>query len=427
MKLPKDFGSQGFDKMLDQAKDAMARAQELEGKRPTEPVKPEEKGVPSATRPLAPPLYLLRNAGKTAPLAAVITLAVLLVAGIVAMMDSIPFSIKVIYSYTQTALGISPRWDPNQTPKLREIIEKECPVPVERLVTCRAASGQVKSIVGKWPFVVLGLEQNDMRYYLQRLKATDIQGRLPEAGKAEALVSEPVARNRGLKLGSDLLSPVDSDNYSPFHVKVVGIANTDKWIMVTNIEYLRAYQFPAINFLLVFAPTPEQQQELDLWAEQRFKGLRAQIFAYHILEQDTNDMFRILYKILDVVIGTLVLVITIMMGMLMNIYQSQRLVEFGLLQALGYTKRQLLRRVTMESLLVIIGGWILGMIVAYGLLNVVKATLMDPSAFSLNTLDPVAFAYTIPIPIAIFCAAVFTVWLRFRSFDPVGVVERRLV
>jgi len=389
--------------------------------------KPEDKLIRSATRPLAAPLYLARNAGKTAPLIAVITLAVLLVAGIVALMDSIPYSIKVIYSYSRVALGISPRWDPNQTVKLRSIVQKECPVPIDRLVTCRAASGQVKSIVGKWPFVVLGLNQDDMRYYTHRLGAENIVGRLPEPGKPEALVSEPVARNRGLKIGSDLLGPTDTDNFSPYHVKVVGIAQTKEWIMVTDIEYLQANQFPAINFLLVFASNAVEQNKLDHWAEKRFKGLQAQIFAYHLLEKDTNDMFKILYKILDVVIGTLVLVITLMMGMLMNIYQSQRLVEFGLLQALGYTKRQLLRRVTIESLLVIVGGWIFGMIMAFILLNVVKAKLMDPSAFSLDTFDHIAYLYTVPIPVAIFAAAVLTVVLRFRNFDPVGVVERRLV
>jgi ABC-type lipoprotein release transport system permease subunit len=370
---------------------------------------------------------LRRNVGKTAPLVAVITLAVLLVAGIVAMMDSIPYSIKVIYSYSKTALGISPRGDPSQTPRLKQLVEKECPFPIQRMVLCRAASGQVKSIVGKWPFVVLGLSQDDMRYYMKRLNADKIDGRYPAPGKAEAVISEPVARNRGLKLGSALMKPTDQDNYSPFEVKVVGIAKTDEWIMVTDVEYLRAFHFPPIDFLLVFAPDLQTQSQIDHWAEKRLKGQRAQLFAYHMLEKDTNDMFKILYRILDVVIGTLVLVITIMMGMLMNIYQSQRLVEFGLLQALGYTKRQLLRRVTLESLLVIVGGWALGLVIAYSLLNVVKVTLMDPNAFAIDTLDPIAYTYTIPIPVAIFAAAILTVWLRFRNFDPVGVVERRLV
>ena len=112
-------------------------------------------------------------------------------------------------------------------------------------------------------------------------------------------------------------------------------------------------------------------------------------------------MFQILYRILDVVIGTLVAVITMMMGMLINIYQSQRIVEFGLLQALGYTKRQLLKRTLVETFLVLMLGWILGLATAYGLLNVAKSVLMDPKAFALDTLDPIAYRYTIPIPLAI--------------------------
>jgi putative ABC transport system permease protein/lipoprotein-releasing system permease protein len=63
----------------------------------------------------------------------------------------------------------------------------------------------------------------------------------------------------------------------------------------------------------------------------------------------------------------------------------------------------------------------------YGLLVIVKRTLMDPNGFGLLVNDPVAFRYTLPIPIAIMLVAIFTVVLRFRNFDPVGVVERRLV
>jgi putative ABC transport system permease protein/lipoprotein-releasing system permease protein len=35
--------------------------------------------------------------------------------------------------------------------------------------------------------------------------------------------------------------------------------------------------------------------------------------------------------------------------------------------------------------------------------------------------------YTLPVPIAIMVAAFTTIYLRFRRFDPVSVVERRLV
>lgn len=378
-------------------------------------------------KPLAPRTYLVRNAGKTLPLIAVILLAVMLIMGIVSMINSIPYSIKTIYSYSQYSLGISPRGDPSMTPRIVEELKKRCPEPIERLMLARASGAQVRSIVGKWPFVVLGVTRNDMEYFLHKLKSTGVEGRLPERGKPEVIVSRPVARNLNLKIGSVLLSPETQEAYSPLPVKVVGIAQTDEWLMLNDFEYQEKNHFPPLDNVLVFAKDLDTQGRIDRWAIKEFKGERAQVFAYHVLEEQTNEMFAILYRILDVVIGTLVLVITFMMGMLMNIYQSQRLVEFGLLQAIGYTKRQLLGRVLAETAWVLALGWALGVGTSLALLSLVKRTLMDPHAFALAVWDPIAFRYTIPVPIAIALIGWFTVWTRFRNFDPVGVVERRLV
>ncbi len=378
-------------------------------------------------RPLSPTTYLVRNAGKTIPLVGVIVLAVLLVCGIISLINSIPLSIRVIYSYNKEFLGVSPRGDPSQTPKIVAEMKAKSPIPIERAIICRATTNQVRSIVGKWPFVVIGLAPADMDWYLQRQLSKGINGRLPKDGAPEAIISGPVARNLNLKIGSTLLSPDSNESYSPKPVKVVGIANTDRWLMFTSLEYQRENHFPPVDLAMIFAKDLEQQAKLDVWAEKHFKGKRAQLWAYHQIEKNTQEMFATLYQILNVVIGTLALVITIMMGMLMNIYQSQRLVEFGLLQAIGYTKKQLLRRVLVESVLVVILGWLLGMALGYVLLIVAQKVMMEPKSFALNPADPTAFAYTIPIPFAILVVAIATVVLRFRSFDPVSVVERRLV
>lgn len=378
-------------------------------------------------KPLAPGTYLVRNASKTLPLTAVIVLAVMLVCGIIALINSIPDSIRNVYSYSKEVLGVTPRGDPTMTGHYVNLVKKGTPVPIERVMICRASPTEVKSIVGNWPFLMLGLSQGDMRWYLERQGSKGIQGRLPRAGKPEALVSRPVALNLKLKLGSIVQGPKLDDSYSPKPVKVVGIANTDRWLMLNSIEYQRAYHFPPIDFAMIAARNLHDQSILDRWAENRFKGEHVQMWAYHQIDKRTREMFATLYTILDVVILTLAIVITIMMGMLMNIYQSQRLVEFGLLQAIGYTKRQLVRRVTLESIAVVAWGWLFGLFAAFLLLVLAKLVLMDPNAYALNLFDPVAYAYTLPLPIAIMLVAIGTVWLRFRRFDPVAVVERRLV
>jgi ABC-type lipoprotein release transport system permease subunit len=377
--------------------------------------------------PLAPSTYLLRNKGKTMPLVGVILLAVMLIAGIVSMIDSIPQSIRTIYGYSKYVLGISPRGDAAMPPKLVAEVTKGAPVEIGKVTLCRVSGSQVQSIVGKWPFVVIGLSRPDMEYFLKRVGADRIDGRLPEPGKPEAIVSDPVARNRGLKVGSTLLSPKTDENYSPHVVKVVGIAHTQEWLMLNDIAYQRANHLPPIDAVLVFAKNVAEQDTLDRWAFKKLKGQRAQPFAYFELEQHTNDDFQILYRILDVVIGTLVLVIAVMMGMLMNIYQSQRIVEYGLLQAMGYTRRRLLRRALAETIAVLLFGWALGLGLATLLLRIVDATLMAPHAFVLTVFDVHAVTYTACVPVAILVVAATTVTLRFRKFDPVSIVERRLL
>jgi ABC-type lipoprotein release transport system permease subunit len=383
--------------------------------------------VSPGRKPLRASVYLARNAAKTLPLAAVIVLAVMLVAGIVSLINSIPLSIRTIYSYSKQYLGITPRGDASMTPQLRKIVEEESPVEVGRIMTLRGSEIEVRSIVGNWPFVVLALEQQDMRFFVERMGGGSINGRFPEAGEPGVIISRNLAKNLKLELGSVLLKPEDMTYFSPNEVKVVGIVDNPNWFVLAPVEYYRLHHFPPIDVLLVFAKDASQQPSLDAWAMERFKGMNARLFTYAELEKQADTMFTILYQILNVVIGTLVIVITIMMGMLMNIYLTQRTEEFGLLQALGYSRRSILTRVVIETFLTVMGGWVLGLVVAFGLLNLVRVQLFDPSAFAVDTLDRQAYLYTIPIPIAIMITAFVTVWLKFRTFDPVGVVERRLV
>lgn len=357
----------------------------------------------------------------------VILLAIVLIGGIVTIMNSIPLSIKTIYGYSKLYTGISPRGDPEMTPLIVKELNENAPVPLRRVILCRASPGNMRSIVGKWPFPIIGFQPEDLKFMLAQMGIRKIEGRMPKPGAPEIIVSEPILRNLDKKLGDVMLKPEDPDNYSPKPVRIVGVAQTDYWFAFNDMTYQEANHFPPIEHALAFAKTPADQVKLNLWAEEHFKGMRAQVFAYHILERDTDEMFQYLYRILNVVVGILVLVITIMMGMLMNIYQAERLVEFGLLQALGYTRRQLIGRVLREALLIVSVGWVLGVLGAYILLLAVKAQVFDPRAFALDPMDTVALSYSIPVPFAILLAAIWTVFQRFRKFDPVGVVERRLL
>ncbi len=376
---------------------------------------------------LGPLTYLRRNQRKTLPLIGVIVLAVMLICGIVSLINSIPLSVRVIYQYSSLMMGVTPRGDAGMTDQIRPVILKESPVPIGRIATCRASETEVRSIVGPWTFAVIAVGPDDAKFTLDRLGVTKVNGRMPKPGAPEAVITEPVARNLKLNIGDVVLAPDKNDGYSPQEVKVVGIAETRYWFILADLDYYRVNHFPPIDLLLVFAKDPARQGELDAWAMERFKGERARIVAYSEIERQSKEMFNTLYRILDVVIGTLVIVITVMMGMLINIHLTQRTQEFALLQALGYTKRAMALRVVVETVMVVMLGWLLGLATAFGMLRLCQIILMDPNAYAIDIVDTVALRYTVPVPLAILAVSLYTLWSHFRTFDPVGVVERRLV
>lgn len=378
------------------------------------------------SRPLAPWVFPVRNVGKSAPFLLVIVLAVLLIVGIVAIMDSIPLSVSKVYGYSRYLTGATPRGDVSFFPVLKEHFERS-PISIERTVVGRTVIFNVESIVGKWPFVLHGITNDDAEYIIKKAGLGRLHGRLPTPGAPEAVITEPIARNLNLRIGSVLLRPDDEKNYSPQTVRVVGICDGDEWFAFSSYEYLKENHFPPVDVLMVFAPNQREQRSLDRWAEESLKGKKAVVFTYPTLEKETAETFDILFQILNLVVALLVSVITLMMGMLINIYLGQRVAEFGLLQAMGFTKRRLARRAFVEALIVVLFGWILGIAVAWCLLFLVKGTLMDPRGFYINPLDAKAYLYSLPVPIAILFAAAVTVFWRFRRFDPISVIERRIV
>lgn len=370
-------------------------------------------------------VFPLRNFSRSGPLALAIMLAVLLIAGIVSIIDSIPYSVYQVYGYSRHLTGVTPRGDMSLIPKLQALF-KNAPVRIEKEMVARTVVFNVNSIVGPWPFILHGIRYDEAEYFAQKVGLRQLRGRLPETGEPEAVISAPLARNLGLKIGDVLLGPKDEQNYSPKDVIVVGIYEGEEWLAMTSYDYIAKNHFPPVDVLMLTCATQDEQRKLDAWTESALKGQRAMAYTYPSLVRDTAKNFTTLFQILNLAIGLLVVVITLMMGMLINIYLAQRTTEFGLLHALGFTRRLLIRRSYLEALIVVIVGWIGGVLVSYLLLLVIKNFVMDPRGYYIDPIGIKAYAYTLVVPTSILVGGWFTVWNRFRRFDPIQVIERRI-
>ena len=129
--------------------------------------------------------------------------------------------------------------------------------------------------------------------------------------------------------------------------------------------------------------------------------------------------------IMGVVTAAVIFAITLMSGMLANIYFTQRLSEFGVLAAIGYSRPSLIGRVLAETALLNVAGWIVGAASTALLMRFLGESVFRSRGLFLDPFALDAYAHTIPVPICITLFSVATIAYRLAKLDPVTIIERR--
>jgi ABC-type lipoprotein release transport system permease subunit len=373
--------------------------------------------------PLSARLYFRRNPGRTLPVAFVIVVAVALVASVVSLVDSIDMTVLTMYGYQKHFSVVTPRNALAVSEDIKAGIRKE-PL-LGAVFTTRPAFTVVRTIFGKMPFVVFGIPPVAWGEAMRRCGLRMVSGRMPEDGKPEVALHADIARNRHLKLGDVVLEPNSEDSYSIIPVRLVGTFDGPVWLAITSEAFIRNHFPVAPQGLILMAKNDDRQADLDRALDRRMDKAHARLWTYANLVRDTRDALASLYLIMNVVIGIVIFAIAFLTGMLANIYFMQRLPEFATLSAIGYLRRDLLRRVLGETALLCAVGWALGSVLTAGVLLGIKAWIMTPRGMILDPFDVAAYRYTIPLPLTIAAFALLPIARRLRRLDPVSIIERR--
>lgn len=383
--------------------------------------------------PLSAVTYFRRNPGRVLPMGFVIVLSVFLIASVASIADSIDLTVRTIYRYTEFFTYVIPQRTFRSVPEdQRALIEKD--PRVGRVVDGSIFMMNIRTVIGRLPFVVLGATEDDQRYLLQRVGARLIEGRMPADGMPEAVVSQPVAENRRLKLGDTVAGPLDEGGIagSPVPVKLVGIVSGPIWLAMTSKTFADSTFLLNPKCLLVTTTDPKRLDSLNrtlMPVTDKRAGIltpeKVQVLSRDNLLHEVRDSLASMYLIMEIVSGAVIFVIALMSGMLANIYFTQRLVEFGVLSAMGYGRARLVRRIVSETALMTLVGWAVGAAISFGVLSYLAGTVFKGRGLFLDPADPWAYAHTVPIPIAITVFAVATIAFRLSRLDPVSIIERR--
>jgi ABC-type lipoprotein release transport system permease subunit len=313
-------------------------------------------------------------------------------------------------------------------PGLDKLVADSQRIPGTAFVKRDAYSNlDINLLAGNAQFDLYGFDPPGMGQLLSLYGDRVVAGRLPAANANEIAVSEEIARSRHLWVGGKVGNALDELDRLPDTFTVVGIIQGPTRLGVIPIDYMTEhYLFERRYQGLVVVPQPGHEQAVHDQLQTLVSGTAFRLFDWAYIKSKIDSLIANLDAINTFLILLVTIVLSLVVGLLNNLFFRQRMNEFGLLAAVGYSRWGLIMRVAWESLGVTLAAWLIGVGLGVAVLSWFNLTFIVPHGLLMNIFDwNVLALHTLPIPLMVFAFGMGTVAWQLLRLDPISIIERR--
>jgi ABC-type antimicrobial peptide transport system permease subunit len=376
--------------------------------------------------PLSPFTYYRRHKRSALLQIALISLATVGLFVLVAVLDTIPSRANV--SYLTRLSQVSPIRDTLDPTVVSQI---ETHPDVARVIPVNGLWLSTPTLFGTDNQLLMGVSAEDAEYLMQHCGVRLKEGRMFEPRTNEIVLSEEVVRALDLELGGEISRAVDEDYYEaiPAPLTLVGIlegiSEPSVRLGFISAEYLNGHELyaPRATSLFVVAKEGRKAAVEDFLAT-TIRSRYTEVETFTGLVEIFKAVRVGIYIIFGVINSVVALVMAFTVGVINRIAMTKRLSEFGLLHALGRHRRQLIRRLTLETATVAGLGCLAGLGAALAILNWLKTGFFYDLGVELNLFNPAPFLFVLPIPLIVVALTFWSVKRILARLDAVAIVER---
>jgi ABC-type antimicrobial peptide transport system permease subunit len=313
-------------------------------------------------------------------------------------------------------------------PGLDKLVADSARIPGTTFVKRDAYSNlDINMLAGNAQFDLYGLDQAGMAQLLSLYGDKVVTGRLPSANANEIALSEEIARSRHVWIGGKVGNALDELDRLPDTFTVVGIIRGPTRLGLIPLDYLTEhYLFERRYQGLVVVPQAGHEQAVHDQLQRLIGDSAFRIFDWPYIKGKIDSLIANLDTINRFLILLVTIVLALVVGLLNNLFFRQRMNEFGLLAAVGYSRWGLIMRVAWESLGVTVAAWVIGVGLGVAVLSWFNTIFMLPHGLLMNIFDwNVLALHTLPIPLMVFLFGMGTVAWQLLRLDPISIIERR--
>jgi ABC-type lipoprotein release transport system permease subunit len=251
-------------------------------------------------------------------------------------------------------------------------------------------------------------------------------------------LSEEMANAMGIELG-DRIDRTIGRNWSgeswydaiPAPLELVGIlegvgSGPSVRMGFVSYEYVSSHELfgPPWTPGMVVIPQQDRKGEVDEFLETEIASSRAMVATHHLLSEKAMGLSVFFYLIFGIVDVVGAVVVALVVGVINQISQTQRLEEFGVLNALGYSQGRLVRRLSLEAVGMTGMGWLGGLALSWLLFAVLKGSFYEPRGLVLSLAHLTPIWFSLPIPLVTAFVMALSSRRTFARLDAVAIVER---
>ncbi|MBN1813313.1 MAG: hypothetical protein JXA14_15870 [Anaerolineae bacterium] len=387
-------------------------------------------------RPLASTTFYRRHKGQAAVLIGATALMIISTSMFVFAAEAFNDARQPLLTHLRRASLVSPNALPLETTVIAQIRAHPA---VERAIPAMAFSPLgifVPPTAPNYPVEAYGVTVEDMAYLVELYGLELAEGHLPRPNTNDIVIPWTVARNRDIQVGDvigDRAHPIHPNAPTlPSELVVSGIfapaenSADDIWLSFMSLEFAENYPDSwKVDLSLIVVPKTGQRAALDAWLESQIAGERRLVFTYDNQQALFDKQMSVLLFSLSLLESIIALVAALALTGLNYVFITQRQSEFGVLNALGLSRLQLVRRIVRETLFTTGSAWLVTVLGCAVILLGLQYGFYIPSGLNLNLFNLTPWFYTLPVPVAVLAVSAGTVAWALSRLDPVAVIERR--
>lgn len=273
---------------------------------------------------------------------------------------------------------------------------------------------------------LMGLRETDVQLVMELYNLTLVEGKMLQPRTNGLMISRDLATNAGIKLGDMLDYQLDYERFEfiPAPLQVVGIIEGDVRLGIVSYEYLDSHEATAGGGSLMVIPQAGRDEAVRGFLHDELPENLVWVESARVLEADMAEMTDIVNLVALPISATASLANALVVSAINRIALMRRLKEFGILNAIGFHRSRLIRRMMGETGVMAGLGWIVGLGLSWLALLAIKIAIFAPKGYSLPIVTLSATLFVLPIPVIILPFVYFAMKRVFSRLDTVAVVER---